>query len=173
MPPPVDYRDHPEKYYTGDFPPGKLLEQELPENVEIIYGEISKTLPDFKKKISPDARIAFVSIDLDYYSSTMDCLEIFKWRDSFYLSKVSCYFDDVNNIDHNIYCGKLLAIDKFNNLNLLRKFSRFNQLRNWRIFKNALWLDQMYYLHVFDSPLRSNTQNKKKITKLINPYIDF
>ena len=44
MPPPVDYRDHPEKYYTGDFPPGKLLEQELPENVEIIYGEISKNI---------------------------------------------------------------------------------------------------------------------------------
>lgn len=172
MPPPVDYRDHPEKYYTGDFPSGKLQDQDLPENVAIIYGRISETLPEFKKQISSNARIAFVSIDVDYYSSTMECLEIFKWEYPHFLSKVTCYFDDVNNLDHNKYCGELLAIDEFNDLQLLRKICRFNQLRNWRFFKNALWLDQMYYLHVFDSPLRSDIQNKKNISVLSNPFLD-
>ena len=172
MPSPVDYRDHPEKYYTGDFPSGKLKEQDLPENVEIIYGQVSETLPDLKEKISSNARIAFASIDVDYYSSTMECLEMFKWDNSYFLSKVACYFDDVNNVDHNKYCGELLAIDEFNGLKLLRKFSPFNQLKNWRIFKNALWLDQMYYLHVFDSPVRSNVQKKKNKSVLPNPFLD-
>src|SRR5450631_152116 len=39
MPPPRDYRDHPEKYFTGDFPPidkDKLLAA-LPSNGRIYY----------------------------------------------------------------------------------------------------------------------------------------
>ena len=46
------------------------------------------------------------------------------------------------------------------------------QLKNWRIFKNALWIDQMYFLHVLDSVYRDpkNWENEKQQI-LENPYI--
>ena len=44
MPEPVDYRDHPELYRKGDFPPLKLKRAKLPSNTKIIYGDIQDTL---------------------------------------------------------------------------------------------------------------------------------
>ena len=168
MPKPIDYRDHPEKYFTGDYPPENLEGATLPKNVEIIYGNISKTIGTMKDHLSKNKRLGFISIDVDYYSSTIDCLEVLKWEEYNYLSKITCYFDDVNNIDHNEYCGELLAINEFNKGEYPRRITKMNQLKNWRIFKHALWLDQMYYAHVFDSPVREN----HKISKLSNPYLD-
>ena len=46
MPPPVDYRDHPEKYFTGDFPPidRQALLDALPSNAKIYFGPIDTSL---------------------------------------------------------------------------------------------------------------------------------
>ena len=170
MPAPLDYRDHPEKYGFGDFPPLGLNPEDLPEKTRLIIGDIAKSLPIFINQIN-NARIAFVSIDVDYYSSTRDCLSLFLGQQSLYPPKVVIYLDDVNNIDHNEFCGELLAISEFNNSNLLRKICKFTQLKNWRIFKNALWIDQMYFLHVLDSDYRlPDFQKNRKIVKLFNPY---
>jgi hypothetical protein len=49
---------------------------------------------------------------------------------------------------------ELLAINEFNITNKNRKICKMTQLKNWRIFKNALWIDQMYFLHVLDSKYR-------------------
>ena len=62
----------------GDYPPGKLTKQSLLEKTEIFYGAISKIVPNFIKNINPNDKISFVSIDVDYYSSTMECFEVFK-----------------------------------------------------------------------------------------------
>lgn len=171
MPQPIDYRDHPEKYGFEDFPPLGLSPEELPEKTRLIIGDIASSLPEYKKQLDEDSRIAFVSIDVDYYSSTKDCLSIFTGLQSNYLPKVVVYLDDVNNIDHNQYCGELLAISEFNSKDSPRKICKMTQLRNWRIFKNALWLDQMYFSHILDSDYRrSEFQRKREITKLFNPY---
>ena len=46
------------------------------------------------------------------------------------------------------------------------------QLRIWRIFNNALWLDQMFYVHIFDSFYRTpEFNNRKDVVNLYNPYI--
>ena len=46
------------------------------------------------------------------------------------------------------------------------------QLKDWRIFKNAVWLDQMYFLHVLDSSYRDPENWKdSKQTILTNPYL--
>jgi len=171
MPQPIDYRDHPEKYGFEDFPPLGLSPEELPEKTRLIIGDIASSLPEYKKLLDIDSKIAFVSIDVDYYSSTKDCLSIFTGPQSMYLPKVVIYLDDVNNIDHNQYCGELLAISEFNSKDSPRKICKMTQLRNWRIFKNALWLDQMYFLHILDSDYRRpEFQRKREITKLFNPY---
>ena len=82
------------------------------------------------------------------------------------------YFDDINNPDHNEFCGQLLAITEFNKANQYRKISKMTQLRNWRYFKDALWLDQMYFLHVLDHQFRDpkNTEGFKPRI-LDNPYL--
>ena len=172
MPKPIDYRDHPEKFRTGDYPPLNLDINNLPKKTKVYYGDISDTLVKLDSELSEDSKIGFVSIDVDYYSSTEKCLKVFKKNHSSYLSKTVVYLDDVNNVDHNDYCGELLAINEFNENNLPRKICKMTQLRNWRIFKNALYLDQMYYLHVFDSDYRNpDNWNNKRVVNLYNPYL--
>jgi hypothetical protein len=171
MPKPLDYRDHPEKYGYGDFPPLGLCPEGLPEKTRLIIGDIASSVPLYEKELDLHSRIAFVSIDVDYYSSTKDCLSIFTGPESIYLPRVVIYLDDVNNIDHNQYCGELLAVSEFNSKDSSRKICKMTQLRNWRIFKNALWLDQMYFLHILDSDYRRpEFQSRREIVKLFNPY---
>lgn len=173
MPDPIDYKDHPELYRKGDFPSLKLKEVKLPSKTKIIYGEIKDTLKEFNQEIiNQTSKIGFISIDVDYYSSTKKCLEICKLNSKNLLSKIPMYFDDINNPEHNIYCGELLAIDEFNKEKIKRKICKMTQLRDWRIFKNALYLDQMYFLHVFDHDRRNVSYWKnEKQQVLSNPYI--
>jgi hypothetical protein len=172
MPAPVDYKDHPEKYRTGDFPSLNLSENKLPKKTKIYYGEIKETVNLIKNYHERNFKIGFISIDVDYYSSTMSCLKSLTFDQSFYLSSTVLYFDDVYNIEHNEFCGELLAINEFNQTNKYRKICKMTQLKDWRIFKNAVWLDQMYFLHVLDSSYRDpkNWQNSKP-TILTNPYL--
>jgi hypothetical protein len=171
MPNAVDYRDHPEKYMFGDFPPLNLKSVDLPPKTQVIYGDISSTLLPFFRDLSKEAVVGFISIDVDYYSSTVPCLRMLFESAERFLPKVPLYLDDSNHPDHNYFCGELLAIDEFNKHSPFRKIAPMRQLRNWRIFKNALWLDQMFYLHVFDSVYRTPEFNKRDTTvKLYNPY---
>ena len=89
-----------------------------------------------------------------------------------YLPSTVLYFDDVNNIDHNRHMGELLAIEEFNAKQSHRKICKINQLRNWRVFKNALWLDQVYFLHVLDSDFRLPDRWVNEPTVVLtNPYL--
>ena len=172
MPTPVDYKDHPEKYRAGDFPPLNLPENELPKKTKIHYGKIKETVNLIKCYHEQGVKIGFVSVDVDYYSSTASCLKSLIFDESFYLSSAVLYFDDVYNIDHNEFCGELLAINEFNQTNRFRKICKMTQLKDWRIFKKAVWLDQMYFLHVLDSSYRDpkNWQNSKTAI-IVNPYL--
>jgi hypothetical protein len=172
MPHPLDYKDHPEKYRAGDFPPLNLPKNKLPKKTKIIYGEIKDTVNIIKNYHVEGVKIGFVAIDVDYYSSTIQCLESLTYDQSFYLSTTVLYFDDVYDIDHNEICGELLAINEFNQKYKARKICEMTQLKNIRIFKNATWLNQMYFLHVLDSSYRDpkNWQNNKSVI-LTNPYL--
>jgi hypothetical protein len=173
MPEPIDFRDHPEKYRTGDYPPGKLNLSNLPSKTNLIYGPISETVPEFLKSLKKDEIISFVSIDVDYYSSTMECFEIFGADADYFLPSTILYFDDVNDPDHNEFMGELLAIKEFNQATEGKKICKMTQLSDWRIFKNALWLDQMYFLHVLDATYRK-PENYVGLEPsiLTNPYLD-
>ena len=85
------------------------------------------------------------------------------------------YFDDVYALDHNVFCGELLAIEDFNKSNELRKITVMNFLSKWRIFKNAIWHGQVYYAHVFDHEFRSLEYVKAKragqVFALSNPFL--
>ena len=77
MPKTNDYRDFPDKYTEGDFP---MIDKEKIKslNAQLILGDLKKTIPTFKKKLSEKSPIGFFSMDVDIYSSTKYALNLFK-----------------------------------------------------------------------------------------------
>ena len=174
MPPPIDYKDHPEKYFTGDFPPidTQKLVNSLPPNAKLILGNISDSIKDIDKYCN--SPIGFVSVDVDYYTSTIDCLKIFNLSSDNYLPYVFTYFDDVYNIDHNDFCGELLAINEFNLKNDNRKITKATLLNSSRIFRRSPWTHQIYLAHIFDHKNRTVDyiqKNRDEVTVLGNPFL--
>lgn len=174
MPLAVDYRDHPEYYQPGDFVMGNrsALVAALPANARLVIGDVKETIPAFIAGHDTASPLGFVSVDVDYYSSTVDCLALFVEAAEKYLMAVLVYLDDVQDLGHNRFAGEMLAVEEFNDANTLRKITPTNFLRERRLFKRAGWISQIYTLHVFDSANRARIlQNKQKVV-LSNPYID-
>jgi hypothetical protein len=174
MPEPIDYRDHPEYYNTGDFPMNKaLLEEKIKGKATIIYGPIKEKIAEFISTISEKAPIGFIAIDVDYYSSTKDVLELFKAKARSFLPLTYVYMDDIFMPHHNEKCGELLAVSEFNADQSLRQLSYHRFFENQRIFKNANWVKQLYYFHVLDHPYRSELKRDRNAYVLDNPYLTF
>ena len=172
MPPPRDYRDHPDLYQTGDFPmpDHDKLREALPPNTHLLIGDLNETLKTVLDASSRERPIGFVSIDVDYYYSTVDSLRLFDGPAESYLPAVVLYFDDTLHWMHNQWCGEYLAIEEFNEAHEWRKIDRPYYITTSRVFRNAHWLDQIYTLHVLDHPVRNNPP-KTQQRVLVNPYL--
>ncbi|KQP30407.1 hypothetical protein ASF27_05670 [Methylobacterium sp. Leaf102] len=156
MPPPIDYRDLPEIYQAGDFPMDvERLRNNLPINCELIIGDIAETLPRFLETVTADAPIGFASIDVDYYSSAKQALEIFRGSPDKYLPLLPIYLDDVGDITVNPWVGEALAVNEFNTENELRKIAPWTMLRARRLCKNAKWIDHIFGVHIHDHKIRT------------------
>ena len=173
MPKPIDHRDHPCTYAENDYKMDyEAVHSKLAPNVTLIIGDVRETVQAFEKKLNPKEPIGFVSVDLDYYSSTCDALNLFSFDDpTYYLPSVYVYFDDIALSYHNSYQGELLAINEFNSRMHLRKIEYHRFFPNRRIFKNALWVKQMFYFHVFDHPTRFRVQHSTKQRIIKNEYL--
>lgn len=169
MPPPIDYRDHPEYYNSGDFPmqDQSALRRLLPKNAKLVVGDIRETVQHLDLK----APLGFVVVDVDFYSSTVDALKIFCRTPDCYLPSVVIYMDDVAFEGHNEHCGELLAIREFTDRHPLRPITRFNFLRQRRIFQRALWIEQMFMCHILDHQVRQHLLSKPGSRVLDNPYL--
>jgi hypothetical protein len=173
MPNPIDYRDHPEFYKPGDFPMQSpdALKAALPANARLIIGDVKDTVPKFLSELSPESPLGFVSIDVDYYSSTVDCMPIFKAEAEKYLIVPLIYLDDVQFLGHSRWAGEMLAVEEFNEASQLRKIEKANFIREWRLFKKPNWISQIYALQVFDHPGRNTIIKNDKTVILSNPYL--
>ncbi len=172
MPPPVDYRDHPDCYGTGDFPMqdyGRLREL-LPENSSLIIGDVAETIPPFLSALRPDAPIGYVVVDVDYYSSTIECLKIFAGTANLYLPESLIYLDDITYPQHNPWQGEYLAINEFNAQNEMRKACPYNFLRASRLLKNAPWIDQIFLMHILDHEHKKTPREGARVIQG-NPYL--
>lgn len=171
MPLPVDYRDHPEFYHPGDFPMDyERLRASLPENVELVLGELKDTVPQWMAR-NATAPIGYVVIDVDFYSSAVDALRVLESGPENYLPIVTMYLDDVMFDGHNPWCGELLAVSEFNQRSSLRKVERPEFIDSNRVFKRAPWLRQISYCQVLDHPRRQPGQSRNGTAKLENPYL--
>jgi hypothetical protein len=165
MPPPSDYRDHPEEFQAGDFPmDAEKLRQRLPPNCRLILGPVRETVPRFLRSVlTPAAPLGFAAFDLDYYSSTKEALGLLTDPDaSKYLFLPLLYFDDIVLPTYNQWAGELLAINEFNAEYQLRKIEQYRFLRSRRLFKNARWIDQIFLLHLFDHPRLAATRGQQR-----------
>jgi hypothetical protein len=79
------------------------------------------------------------------------------------------YFDDVEYDRHNPFCGELAAIEEFNLGQANRKITKFNFLRQRRVFQRATWIDHMYIAHVFDHAFRTPQRRQRAV--LDNPFL--
>lgn len=155
MPPAIDHRDHPELWQESDFPMDvERLTRTLPPYCHLMIGDVGATIPSFLAGLSPSAPLAFVSLDVDYYSSSVRALEVFKGDPTQYLPMVILYLDDIVVESANPWCGELLAVNEFNAATALRKIAPFSMLRAQRLFKAPRWIDQMYVAHILDHPTR-------------------
>lgn len=172
MPPPRSYKDHPELYQAGDFPMDvDALQRRLPDNARLIIGPINETVPSFLVSLDAGSPLGFVVIDVDYYYSTKDALQVLGGPATSYLPRVLIYVDDVEDESHNRFCGELAAVHEFNDENETRKMDRNEFLRGYRVFRNARWIDHMFTLHVFDHPTRSTLLQQRDRVVLTNPYV--
>jgi hypothetical protein len=156
LPPPRDYRDHPEIFQAGDFPmtDSAELKRQLPANAQLILGDLKDTAALFLNTLKAEAPIAYVAVDVDYYSSTKEAMQIFLGEADRYLPCTIVYFDDVSFWSANSWCGERLAIREFNEANTFRKLEHDRFLKYRRVYKDSDWLDRIYELHVLDHPER-------------------
>jgi hypothetical protein len=175
MPKHEGYKDHPELYLEGDFPMQNFenLKKILPSNTKLIITNLNAD--NWTKYISNNSPIGFVSIDVDYYSSTINLLNyLFTIEVEKLLPNSLFYLDDVTLDNHNPYQGELLALNEFNKKSELRKFdSYFSKLRQKQKFYNSPWLSQIYQLHCFDHPVRNAAYRKEDeaVRILSNKYL--
>jgi hypothetical protein len=173
MPPPRDHRDHPEVFSAGSYPliDRSALMRALPHNAKLILGDIQETLPPFVAGLSASSPVGFVVIDVDYYWSAKECLNVFLGAADNYLPWTLVYLDDIGFESANPWAGELLAVREFNEENEMRKINLFRGLRHKRLFKHTSWFDQVYLLHVLDHGRRNVSEAPKEIKVLTNPYL--
>lgn len=162
LPKPEGYRDQPNMWLEGQLPMERTrLEREL-KRASIRLGLVKETVRQFLKE--GPAPIAFVSFDLDLYSSTRDALEIFGAGEECVLPRVICYFDDIMGHTYSDFTGERLAIKEFNDTHELRKLSPIYDLRYFvpRSQSGQLCWDCMYLAHLFDHSLYTKPDSIRK-----------
>ena len=171
-----DYRDMPNVWMDGQFPMDREeLEQRL-RRAKLKLGHVKDTVHAFME--SSFAPVAFVSFDLDIYSSTMDALKLFDAKEACLLPRVLCYFDDIFGLTYSDYNGERLAISEFNAAHDMRKLSPLYGLKYYvpSEVRDHAWPEQFYFMHMFDHPLYNRPDELRKplymtIDGKVNGYI--
>jgi hypothetical protein len=149
LPAPHDYRDLPFLWASGDFDMDVDALRRRLTTAQLKLGAISETLPEFLGPLPAGRPIGFISIDVDLWSSTVDCLKVFEADASNLLPRVWCYFDDIVSTIPDI--GELLAIHEFNQRHEQTKIRQpFNLQGNVPL--QPEWANQMWQAHRFDHP---------------------
>lgn len=152
LPPVDDWRDAPWVYNPGDYP-GKVsaLKQRLSGRATLVVGDVRETFPEWLRH--SERPVGFVSIDVDYYSSSIGILDALANCDASALLPIaSVYLDDVLCFGVPRCAGELAAVAEFNRDNPSRQFDRADWVSEFRPYKEALWLKRLFDLYCLDHP---------------------
>jgi hypothetical protein len=153
LPAPLDHRDSPNLYSEGYFPMDREKLEKRLNKARLILGPIADTISSFLA--SRPAPIAFISVDVDYYTSTVQTLRALEAEHSALLPRIQMYFDDIMGFTWSDYNGERLAIAEFNAAHTSRKISPIYGLK-WFLppgRREAIWAEQFFLAHIFDHPL--------------------
>lgn len=150
LPKPDDYRDLPNLYTEAAFPMDVQKLKARLETARLILGNIDDTIGDFIQ--SNPAPISFISVDVDYYSSTMHIFRLFDADERILLPRVHCYFDDIMGFTHSDFTGERLAIADFNAAHAMRKISPMYGVRHYlpAPTSHGEWPEKFFMAHIFD-----------------------
>ena len=147
-----DPRDLPNLWSEGDYPMDQERLKERLRRAELIIGPVEETVPLFIARTP--APLAFVSFDLDLYSSTVPALEVLKADPALLLPRVHCFFDDILGFTYAPHNGERLAMAEFNASEQRRRISPIFGLRHYvpaSEFRSA-WVLKTYMAHILDHP---------------------
>lgn len=149
LPDPLDYRDLPYHWEKGFFKMDvPKLKSQLRKS-KLILGNVKDTSKDFFAKYNP-APIGAVLYDFDFYSSTVEALNMLEAGEKYYLPRIFCYFDDTmgNELElYNDYTGQRLAINEFNLAHKEIKLGVPYYLSGKKFIEN--WYYQIWIGHFF------------------------
>lgn len=161
LPPTTDPRDLHYCWPTGSFEMDiPKLKSRLNGRAELVLGDVSHTTRTLQ--ISPDAPIAALLFDLDYYTSTRDAFAIFEQPNI--LPRVWCYFDDVNGNQDHCYSdsiGVRAAIKEFNNAKSPLE-SHLSQAYAFKYSPPERWHEHIYVYHRMNHPDYNHCLFKEK-----------
>ncbi|MEV7088556.1 hypothetical protein AB0O07_22165 [Streptomyces sp. NPDC093085] len=153
MPPHQDPRDLPYLFGPGFYTMDHDRLRARLGATELVIGDLAETLPAYLARRAGALRdhpVGFVSLDLDYYSSTARALDLFRTPDHTHLlPRVTCYLDDLPGSIEQI--GEAAAVTDFNTDHPGRPLGRVLGLRAFTPF-DPPWADQIYAHHRLDHP---------------------
>jgi hypothetical protein len=166
LPAPADYRDHPELWEKGQFRQRDTagLRARLPDFAKLIIGDVADTTSMFADILNPQCLLGFVSVDVDYYSSTKPCLGILRHDATCYPPAVPMFFDDLmrGHLTYSAWCGEPLAIAEFNRDNEFRKIEANP------VFRNGNAIRPFHACQVLDNPFRTGALSFRKGFSMLN-----
>ncbi|MEE1928915.1 hypothetical protein V1J52_12135 [Streptomyces sp. TRM 70351] len=153
MPASADRRDVPYLFGPGFYTMDERRLRARLGTAELVIGDLAETLPGYLSSRADTLRdhpVGFVSLDLDYYSSTVTALGLFRGpAHEHLLPRVTCYLDDLPGTTEQI--GEAAAVDDFNAAHPGRAIGRVLGLRAFTPF-DPPWADQIYVHHRLDHP---------------------
>jgi hypothetical protein len=152
LPAAVDERDVPYAFRVGDFVMDEARLRARLQRSTLSLGPIAETVGPWLE--SGPAPVGFLSIDVDFYSSTMDAFAVLEAGTERLLPRVVAYFDDIYGYYYNDFNGELLAIADFNAGHDRRKVAKVHGLRYElpRTPAHEGWPESIYVAQVFDHP---------------------
>jgi hypothetical protein len=154
LPPPKDYRDLPYVWQESNFKMDQDALKKRLTSAKLVLGLVENTVKTFVKDFSP-APVGAISFDLDYYSSTVDALQILKIDPAYRLPRIFTYFDDIYSSDLGHVTPKVgvpLAVAEFNAANKDKDISPLTHLE-FRYGPARAWHRQIYSCGDFSHPM--------------------
>ena len=123
------------------------------QRANLILGLLHETVPAFTASQLPP--VAFISFDVDTYSSTVQALKLLEAPHSMLLPRIHCFFDDILGFTHGDFTGERLAISEFNQTHQMRKISPLYGLKYYvnPESANQRWVECFWIAHFFDHEL--------------------
>jgi hypothetical protein len=159
LPKPQDYRDSPNLWKENAFPMDVQKLKARLKKAQLVLGLVEDTVPRFIE--SSPAPLGYMSVDVDYYSSTVHALKVLEASHDRLLPRVNCYLDDIMGFTHSEFTGERLAVAEFNARHAMRKIAPVYGLRYFLPpdRSNGPWVESFFIAHIFDHALYGHFDN--------------